>query len=75
MRLQFTAEYLSRDDLKPVKTYLPEKLKNRLKTRCQWADLGYYPKDNEIGYELHPAHLNKKLCTYFLDEQVEKVIK
>ena len=65
--------YLSDYDGKPVKNQLPAELKNRLKTENQWMDQGYSVKENEQGYEMHSNMMSKKLFTYYLDKQVEKI--
>lgn len=64
---------LSEYDGKPVKNHLPEVLKNRFMTENQWLEQGYSIKKNEQGYEMHSNMMGKKLFTYYLDNQVEKI--
>lgn len=64
---------LSEYDGKPIKTRLPEELKERLKTKNQWLESGFTVIPGATPYELHPALLNKKLCTYYFDTEVQKL--
>lgn len=65
--------YLSEYDGKPVKNHLPAELKERLWTKNQWLEKGYIVKEGMAGYEMHSNMMGKKLFTYFLDNQVEKI--
>ena len=59
----------------PVKSQLPEELKERLKTEKQWLWEGYVvkPEEKERGYSIHPTMLNKKLCIYYFEDQVSNI--
>ena len=58
-------------DGKPIKNKLPEDLKCRFRTEKQWLDEGKQIKENARFVEMHPNAMNKKLCKYYLDEEVE----
>lgn len=58
-------------DGKPIKNKLPEELKSRFRTEKQWLDEGKQIKENARFVEMHPNAMNKKLCKYYLDEEVE----
>lgn len=73
MKLLNKTSYLSEYDGKVIKTRLPDELKARFQTRNQWLEKGFAPKEDAIAYEMHPTALNKKLCVYFLDEDVRNV--
>lgn len=73
MKVLNNTSYLSEYDGKVIKTRLPEELKARFQTRNQWLEKGFEPKENATVYEMHPAAMNKKLCEYFLDEDVMQV--
>lgn len=65
--------YLSNYDGRPIKNHLPEELKKRLWTENQWLEKGFIVKEGMKGYEMHSNMMGKKLFTYFLDNQVEKI--
>lgn len=67
--LHCSSEY----DGKIVKNHLPEEIKKKFYTKNQWLEKGFIPKENAIGYEMHPTRMNKKLCCYYLDSDVEAV--
>lgn len=58
-------------DGKPIKNKLPDELKERFKTEKQWIDEGKRVTSNARFVEMHPNAMNKKLCKYYLDEEVE----
>lgn len=58
-------------DGKPIKNKLPEELKSRFLTEKQWIDEGKQIKENAKFVEMHPNSMNKKLCKYYFDEEVE----
>lgn len=60
-------------DCKPIKNKLPAALKNRLFTANQWLERRCRVNDGVVGYDMHPNAMNKKLCTYYLDTQVEEL--
>ena len=62
-----------REDGKPIKTKLPEELKERLYTKNQWLERKYKVKDDAVGYEMYSSMLGSKLFIYYLDTQVEKM--
>lgn len=66
-------DYQSEYDGKIVKTYLPEEIKQRFFTKNQWLEKGFEPKENATVYEMHPTSLNKKICFYYLDTEVQKL--
>lgn len=65
--------YFSDWDGLPVKNHLPAELKERMKTENQWLEAGYLLKAGATKYEMHPSVLSKRLCTYYLDLDVEMV--
>lgn len=69
-----TVTYLSEWDGLPVKNHLPAELQSRLKTKSQWLEAGCVLKDGARKYELHPSAMAKRLCTYYLDVDVEPVM-
>lgn len=64
---------LSGYDGKIVKNHLPKEIKEKFYTKNQWLEKGCVPKESAIGIEMHPASMNKKLCCYYLDSDVEPV--
>lgn len=60
-------------DGKPIKNKLPEEFKDRFKTEKQWLDEGKQLKADARFVEMHPNAMNKKLCKYYLDEDLEDV--
>ena len=62
---------LSEYDNKPVKSRLDSELKENFLTANQWLEKGFKPKAGAFVYEMHPASLNKKLCSYFYVDDVE----
>lgn len=56
----------------PIKNHLPESLRERMKTENQWLESGYFLKPGATKYEMHPSVLSKRLCSYYLDTDVEK---
>lgn len=58
-------------DGKPIKNKLPEELKSRFLTEKQWLDEGMQLKEGARFVEMHPNAMNKKLCKYYMDEEVE----
>ena len=65
--------YLSSYDGFPIKNHAPEELKERLKTKLQWLELGFSPKENAEPYEMHPQAGARKTCMYYLDNDVEPI--
>ena len=41
------------------------------RTQRQWADVGYKPKSDEKGHEMHASMLSTKTYTYYLPDEVE----
>lgn len=58
-------------DGKPIKNKLPDEIRYRFKTEKQWIDEGKQLRENARYIEMHPNAMNKKLCKYYLDEEVE----
>lgn len=64
---------LSEWDNQPIKNKLPEELKEKLRTENQWLERKRRIKEGAVGYDMHPNAMNKKLCTYYLESQTEKL--
>lgn len=64
---------LSEYDNQPIKNKLPEEIRGKFLTRKQWLEEGMTPKKDAIEYEMHPNSMNKKLCTYYFETDVEKL--
>ena len=58
-------------DGKPIKNKLPDEIKDRFLTEKQWIDEGKQLKEDAKFIEMHPNAMNKKLCKYYIDEEVE----
>jgi len=71
----FEVTYLSSWDGLPVKNHLPPELCARMKTENQWLEAGYILKKDATKYEMHPSALAKRLFTYYLDIDTEKVMR
>jgi hypothetical protein len=67
-------DLLSEFDRKPVKSRLSPELKEKFLTANQWLEKGFKPKPGAFVYEMHPASLNKKLCSYFFVDDVEPCV-
>lgn len=65
--------YFSDWDGLPVKNHLPAELRERLKTKNQWLEVGFVVKENAVKYEMHPSSLAKKLFIYYLDSDTERL--
>lgn len=61
---------LSEWDGLPIKSLLPEELRERFRTEPQWRVLGLYPAENAKAVEMHPMAGNRRICQYYLDTQV-----
>lgn len=59
----------------PIKSHFPEALKERLKTKNQWLELGCVPKEDTVGYECHPSAMAYRTSIYYLDKDVEPIGK
>ena len=64
---------LSEWDNQPIKNKLPKELKERLRTENQWLERRRRVKEGAVGYNMHSNSMNKKLCTYYLESQTEKM--
>lgn len=67
------SDCLSEYDGKIVKNHLPPEIKDRFLTKNQWLEKGFVPKKDATVFEFHPSWMNKKLCSYFLDSDIEPV--
>ena len=54
----------------PIKNEVPQELRERLKTRNQWFELGFVPKTDAVAYDFHPNDQHKLLRSYYLDTDV-----
>lgn len=55
----------------PIKNHLPPELRDAFRTRRQWLEGGFVPRDAATAVPMHPNAMNKKLVDYFYADDVE----